>query len=80
MGAKNSMKKFDISNLIVKKICDIYSQTVEEETKAESVTSCSLLILKRRGRSVYRVGERELIADPNHILYLPAEVHKELKK
>lgn len=71
---KIAMKKFDISNLIVKKICDIYSQTVEEETKAESVTSCSLLILKRRGRSVYRVGERELIADPNHILYLPAEV------
>ncbi len=66
------MKKFDISNLIVKQILDIYSHTVEEETEREAVTERALLIIKRRGRSVYRVGAEELIADPDHILYLPA--------
>lgn len=66
------MKKFDVSNLIVTRILDIYSHTVEEETEAQAVAAHSLLILKQSGRSVYTVEQAEYIADAEHILYLPA--------
>lgn len=66
------MKKFDISNLMIARITDIYSYTLEEDLEANAVTEHSLLIIKRRGRTIYTVGEVELTADPNHIIFLPA--------
>lgn len=68
------MKKFDISNLMIARITDIYSYVLEEETEASARTEHALLIIKRQGKSLYRVGKEELIADPNHILFLPAGV------
>ena len=65
------MKKFDISNLMSARIHDIYSYILEEETCAEAVAAHALLIIKRAGESVYRVGKETLTADPNHIVFLP---------
>ena len=67
-----TMKKFDISNLIISHISNIYRHTVEEDAEATSVAEHSLLIIKQKGRSVYTVGANEYIADPDHIVYLPA--------
>ena len=66
------MKKFDISNLIISRIFDIYSYTVEEETEAHAKAPHSLLVIKLAGRSEYTVGKDNLVADAQHIVYLPA--------
>ena len=66
------MKKFDISNLIISRIVDIYSYTLARDTEAEAVAEHSLLIVKRQGRSSYTIGKEEWTADAEHILYLPA--------
>jgi len=68
------MKKFDISTLILSRINDIYSYTLEEETEADATTRHSLLIIKRKGRSVYTVEGNQYVADAEHIVYLPAGV------
>lgn len=68
------MKKFDISNLMIARIADIYSYVVPEETETSSVTDHALLIIKGRGRSVYTIGTEELIADDDHILFLPSGI------
>ena len=66
------MKKFDISNLMIARITDIYSYALEEETEARAVTDHALLILKRSGRSEYTVGKETYHADAEHVLFLPA--------
>ena len=68
------MKKFDISNLIVSKIHDVYSYTLTEDTEGSAVSRNSLLILKLKGVSVYTVGGKRYTADENTILYIPAGV------
>jgi AraC-like DNA-binding protein len=66
------MKKFDISNLIVSKIHDIYSYTLKEDTEGEATTKTDVLIIKRKGVSEYTVGKKTYTADKNTILFLPA--------
>lgn len=66
------MKKFDISNLIITKIFDVYSVELEEETSASSALSHCALIVKRQGRSVYTVSGRSYTADSNNIVFLPS--------
>ena len=66
------MKKFDISNLMISGIRDIYSYVLEEDTEAKSVAAHSLLVIKRQGQTTYTVGKDELTADPDHIVFLPA--------
>lgn len=68
------MKKFDVSNLILSRIADIYSYTLEEDTEIESVTERSLLVIKQGGQSVYTVAGKELVADREHVMFLPAGV------
>ena len=65
------MKKFDISNLIITKIVDVYSVKLEEETKAIGVLSHCVLIIKRQGKSVYKVHGKEFTADSNNVVFLP---------
>ena len=72
------MKKFDISNLIVSKIHDVYSYTLKEDTEGRGVTNSSLLVLKLKGVSEYTVGNKKYTADENTILYLPAGVEYSL--
>ena len=72
------MKKFDISTLILSRIHDIYSYTLEEETRARALTDHSLLIIKRKGRSVYTVAGTDYVADDKHVVYIPAGVSYEL--
>ena len=57
------MKKFDISNIIISKICDVYSYTLPEDTESESVASHSAIIIKRRGKSEYTVGAKKYVAE-----------------
>ncbi|MBQ9113071.1 MAG: helix-turn-helix transcriptional regulator [Clostridia bacterium] len=66
------MKKFDISNLIVSKICDVYSYTLPEDTEGSATAKHSALIIKKKGESEYTSGNKKYKADPNTILYLPA--------
>ncbi|MBQ9087114.1 MAG: helix-turn-helix transcriptional regulator [Clostridia bacterium] len=72
------MKKFDISELVVSKLVDVYSYTLEEDTEAKALTEHSVLILKRRGQSFYTVSGKRYVADPNHIVYFPAGTSYEL--
>ena len=66
------MKKFDISNIIISKICDVYSYTLPEDTESESVAAHSAIIIKRRGKSEYTVGVKKYVADKDNILFIPA--------
>ncbi|MBE6546561.1 MAG: helix-turn-helix transcriptional regulator [Ruminococcaceae bacterium] len=72
------MKKIDISEWTVVKIRDVYTCTPEEETEAEAVAACDLLMIKKQGRSVYTVGGERLIADAEHIVFLPVGTAYEL--
>ena len=73
------MKSFDISTLSVLKICDVYSHTLEEETKARSVTEHCVLILKIEGESTYRVGKDVLSASAETLVFLPANTEYEME-
>ncbi len=66
------MKKFDISNLVISRIVNIYNYTLAQDTETDAVTEHSLLIFKRQGRSSYTVGGEEYIIKSEHVLYLPA--------
>jgi AraC-like DNA-binding protein len=57
--------------LIISHIVNIYSHTVEEDAESTAKAEHSLLIIKRKGRSIYTVNQAQLVADPDHILYLP---------
>ena len=72
------MKKIDISELTVVKIRDIYTCTLEEETVVKTVAPCTLLIIKKKGSSVYTVGGKRLVADAEHIVLLPVGTAYEL--
>ena len=65
------MKKFDISNLIVTEICDVYSYTLEEETVASSVCEHCVLILKNSGATSYRISDKTFTADKDRVLFIP---------
>ena len=66
------MKKFDISNLVISRITDIYSFTIEEETRVRSTTVHSVFIIKKAGKTTYYVGPKKYIADESRIVFLPA--------
>ena len=73
------MKKFDISNLCISKIFDVYSIVLEEETTASATLSHCALVIKRQGSSVYRAGSGKFIADSNNILFIPKGVEYSLE-
>ena len=66
------MKPFDISTLSITKICDVYSYTLEEETRAHALTEHDTLVLKQGGESVYRVGAKTYTASAETLIFLPA--------
>lgn len=68
------MKSFDISNLSITRICDVYQHTLEEETVACAVTEHCVLILKQSGESIYRVGKLTHTASAETLVFLPAGV------
>ncbi len=72
------MKKFDISNLVISRICDIYSYTLEEDTHACATLPYCALIIKRKGRSLFTADRKIYTADSNHILFLPAGTSYEM--
>ena len=76
------MKKFDISNLIISKITDVYSALLEEETEASSVLDHCALVIKRRGSSRYTCSKKSFLADSNSVLFIPkgAEYSLEVEK
>ena len=65
------MKKYDISNLTVSRIVDIYSYTLPEGHEAKSVCEHDVLIVKHSGESEYAVAGQKLLADGSHLLFLP---------
>ena len=66
------MKKFDISNIIISQICDVYSYTLPEDTEGSAVAAHSILLIKRKGVSEYKVGGKKYTADSDNILFIPA--------
>ena len=65
------MKKYDISNLVISRIVDVYSYTLPEEHEAKGVCDHDVLIVKSRGESEYTVGSQKLLADDSHLVFLP---------
>ena len=72
------MKKFDISNLIITKICDIYKYALPKESEGTSVATHSLLIIKLAGATRYSAAGRTCIADKDHAVYIPAGTEYEM--
>ncbi len=72
------MKKYDISNLTVSRIVDIYSYTLPEEHEAKGVCEHDVLIVKAKGESEYKVGTQKLLADAAHLIFLPKGTEYEL--
>ncbi len=66
------MKHFDISELLISQICDVYSYTLEEETRAHATTAHSVLVLRGAGESTYRVGGKTYTASAETLVFLPA--------
>lgn len=66
------MKKFDISNIIISRICDVYSYTLPEDTEGSAVTSHSVLIIKKKGSSEYLIGGKKYITNDTNVLLIPA--------
>ena len=52
------MKNFDISNLVISEIKDIYSLKLKKHTEASAKLMSSVLIVRQAGRSVYTVGKK----------------------
>lgn len=73
------MKSFDISTLSIGQICDVYSHTLEEETKARAVTDHCVLIFKQKGESTYRMGKEILSASPETLVFLPVGTAYEME-
>lgn len=66
------MKKFDISNLIISKIHDVYGYTLPEDTEAMSCAKHSILLIKKNGISEYTAAKKVYTADESTVLYIPA--------
>lgn len=66
------MKKFDISNLIISRINDVYGYTLPEDTEGEAHASHSILLIKKSGISEYTVLGKTYTADESTVLYIPA--------
>lgn len=65
------MKNFDISNLIVSKIYDVYDYSLEEYTEASTKANHSILVIKKGGSSAYTVNGKTLRADAENIVFIP---------
>ena len=65
------MKKFDISNLTVSNIFNIYSADLAEDSEASAAARHCLLIMKQSGESIYTIGGNKYIVDSDTILFLP---------
>ncbi len=65
------MKKFDISNLTVLNIINVYSAELVEDSEASAVAKHCLLIMKQSGESIYTVNGNKFIADSDRILFIP---------
>lgn len=72
------MKKYDISNLTISRIVDIYSYTLPEEHEAKGICEHDVFIVKSRGESEYKAGMQKLLADASHLLFLPKGTEYEL--
>ena len=66
------MKKFDISNLIITKICDIYRYTLPKGSEGTSVAQHSLLIIKLKGKSTYTSEGSSCEINKDTAVYIPA--------
>ena len=66
------MKKFDLSKIAVKEIKDVYSYTIPKDVAGRSKLDNNALIIKRSGRTVFSVGDKDFTADTNNILFIPA--------
>ena len=72
------MKKFDISNLIISKIEDVYSLKLKRHTEAKARLSHSALIIRQSSCSLYKIGKTEFEVNADNALFLPAGAEYEL--
>ncbi len=72
------MKKFDISNIIITRICDAYSYTLEEGTSAKAVCEHCVLLVKKRGSTLYSIDGKNYTADAERVLFIPAGSNYEM--
>ncbi len=66
------MKKFDISNIIISKIQDVYSYTLPTHTEGESRTMHGVLLFRKSGCTEYEIDDKKYLLDANTMLYIPA--------
>ncbi len=66
------MKKFDISNIIISKISDVYSHSLPARTEGESKNAHNVLLVRRTGESRYDIGDKTYTVDQKTVLLIPA--------
>lgn len=66
-----SMKKIDISSIVISKINDVYGYAIARDTECEAVAEHNVLIIKSRGVSEYLIGGKKYVADSENIVLIP---------
>ncbi len=67
------MKKFDISNVIITVIRDVYAYTLPTQTEGEAKNTSNVILVRRSGCSEYEINGKKYICDKDSILFLPAD-------
>ncbi len=65
------MKKFDISNVVISKINDVYGYTLARDTECEATAEHNALVIKSRGVSEYVIDGKKYVADSDNIVLIP---------
>ncbi len=75
------MKKIDLSKINIQKINEVLGYTLPESSFGKAKTEHNTLIVKRSGKSVYKVNGKTLTADSNNIVFLASqtEYHMEVE-
>ena len=68
------MKKFDISNIVISKINDVYGYTLPRDTECEATMEHNALIIKSRGVSEYVIDGKKYVANTDNIVLIPKGV------
>ena len=64
------MKKIDLSKINIQRINDVLGYTLPESSFGKGKVEHNTLIIKRSGKSIYKVNGKTLTADANNIVFL----------
>ena len=64
------VKNFDISTLILHTLCDVRRTSHKTGAQTETVAPHCALVIRKSGRSTYKVGKHEYSATSEKVLFI----------